>query len=153
MLRPKIKKWFEEAIRLNMEAPEELKRMLLRGHPKVEGFLDHITGQVIQADKLCLARGLVLKEKTIQDTVYDMTKYFMAGIELEAKKRYESDLARSAREAEAQKIKEFDAVLAGQAEGEFAEAGVISNDKVDAQREAALEAQDRAQKVKASKHP
>lgn len=145
MLRSQIKKWFREAVQLDLEIDPELKRMLLReDHPNLNRFLDNLTAQFEQADRECRRRGLVLKAKTIQDTVYDMEKVFVMGLMGEAKNRYESDLAKAAREAEAQKIKEFEDVLAGKATGEFAEAGVITNEKIDSEREAALEAADRA---------
>ena len=144
MLRGQIKQWFEEAVRLDVEAPQDLKDVLLRGHPKIEAFLDKMCGQIQQAESLCLRKGVRLKQKTIQDFTYDMAKYFMKGMEGEAKRRYESDLQRAAREAEAQRQREFDAVLAGNAEGEFAEAGVISNEEIDKAREAELAKQDEA---------
>lgn len=148
MLRQQIKTWFEEAVRLDLEAPQDLKEVLLRGHPRLEGFLDKMTEQVEQADKICQRRGLVLKKKTLQEFTYDMTRYFMKGLEGEAKRRHESDLQRIAREAEIQKQKDFDAVLAGMPEGEFLEAGVISNEETDKAREEALEKQDRIKKAK-----
>lgn len=145
MLNVKVRQWFEEAVRLDLTAPQELKETLLRGHPKLEGFLENLAGEIIKAEGICKTRGIVLKEKTIQDFVYDMTKFFMAGMEGEAKKRYESDLARLAREAEASKIQEFEDVLSGNASGEFAEAGVISNEEIDNKREKALEEKARAE--------
>lgn len=135
MLRPQLQKWFEEAVRLDLEAPQDLKDVLLRGHPKVENFLNNMCAQIEKAEQVCRGRGVQLKQKTLQDFTYDMAKYFMKGIEGEARRRYESDLQRIAREAEAQKQKEFDAVLAGKPEGEFLEAGVISNEEIDKQRE------------------
>lgn len=139
MLNVQVKKWFEEAVRLNVEAPQELRETLLRGHPKLEGFLENLTSQLLDAETKCRLRGVTLKQKTMQDFVYDLTKYFMQGMEGEAKRRYESDIEKLARQAEADKLKEFDSVLEGKAEGEFAEAGVISNEEIDNQREKALE--------------
>lgn len=148
MLRVKVRQWFEEAVRLDLEAPQALKDTLLRGHPKLEGFLESMTGELLRAERICKSRGVTVREKTMQDFVYDMTKYFMQGMEGEAKKRYESDLARLAREAEANKIQEFEDVLSGNASGEFAEAGVITDEKIDNQREKALEEKARAQGIK-----
>lgn len=139
MLNVKVKQWFEEGVRLNLEAPQELKDTLLRGHPRLQGFIDRMTAELLNAEKVCRERGVFLKEKTMQDTVYDMTKVFMQGMEGEAKRRYESDLQRLAREAEQSKIQEFEDVLDGKATGEFAEAGVITNEEIDSQREKALE--------------
>lgn len=142
MLRIQVKKWFTEAVQLDTEAPRELKDSLLRGHERLEGFFDNLTDQIQKAEEVCRRRGVTLKAKTIQDLVYDMTKYFMRGMEGEAKRRYETDLQKFYREQEEKKLKEFDAVLAGKAEGEFAEAGVITNEEIDKQREAHLEKED-----------
>jgi hypothetical protein len=151
MLQFQIRKWFFEEVRMNKEAPQDLKDTLLKGHPKIDGFINRLTDQLIKAEEVCRRKGVKLKNKTIQDTVYDLTKYFMKGLEGEAKRRYESDVQKTLRQAEAQKQKEFDAVLAGKPEGEFAEAGVISNEEIDKQREDALEAQDRFKQAQAKK--
>jgi len=143
MLRLQIKAWFLEAVQLDLEAPRELKDSILRGHERLEGFYDNLTDQIQKAEKLLESRGKTLKKETIQTTVYDMAKVFMQGLEGEAKRRYETDLQKFLRQQEADKIKEFESVLSGNAEGEFAEAGVISNEEIDNQREAELEAQDR----------
>lgn len=137
MLRQQIKKWFEEAVRLDFTTDPELKRVLLQGHPKIDGFVDRMTEQFIQAEKVCRQKKVFLKQKTIQDTVYDMTKFFMKGLEGEAKRRHESDLQRVAREAEANKIQEFEDVLSGNLKDEWLEAGVITNEKIDKEREVA----------------
>lgn len=143
MLRSKLKQWFKEAVLLEPEAPQEMKDYLLRAinnkDPKLDRFLDKMCEQIQQAERLCLKKGVFLKEKTLQDFTYDMAKYFMKGLHGEAVRRHESDLAKAAREAEAQRIKEFESVLAGKPEGEFAEAGVISNEKIDKEREIGFE--------------
>jgi hypothetical protein len=149
MLRLQVKAWFIEAVKLDMEAPRELKESILRGHERLEGFYDNLTAQIIKAEKVLKVRGKTIKKQTLQDFVYDMAKYFMKGLEGEAKRRYETDLQKFYREQEEKKIKEFDAVLDGNPEGEFAEAGVITNEEIDKQREAFLEAQDRAKQVQA----
>lgn len=135
MLKACIKKWFEEAVTLDLEAPRELKDRLLLGHPNLDKFLNNIYEQFIEGEKLCKRRGLTLKLKTMQDATYDLTKFFMKGLEGQARARYESDFAKSIRSLEQNKIKEFEAVLSGEATGEFAEAGVISDEKSDKTRE------------------
>lgn len=135
MLRAQIKKWFEEAVALDNVAPRELKDAVLRASPRVNHFIDNLYKEFLSAEKLCKQRGTTLKLKTMQDATYDMTKVFLTGMEGEARRRYESDFDKSMRAIEQAKIKEFDAVLAGKAEGEFAEAGVISNEKIDNERQ------------------
>lgn len=145
MLQVQIKKWFEEAVRLNPECEDELKRKLLRfDHPLIERFFGELRKQIEQGQRLCEQRGLVLRESTMQEAVYDMTAMFVLGIKGRAKLMYESDLAKAAREAEAQQVQEFEDVLSGNPTGEFLEAGVISDEKIDSAREKELEAQDRA---------
>jgi len=139
MLRTQIKMWFNEAIKLDKDAPRELKDSLLKGHPKLEGFIDNLTAQVLEAEKKCRQRGVQLKKKTIQDFVYDLTKYFMQGMEGEARRRYETDFQKAVRDAKINQEKEFDEVLAGNVSGEFAEAGIITNEKIDREREVGLE--------------
>lgn len=138
-LRDNIKKWFYEAVALDQSATQELKETLKRGHPNLERFLDNMCGQIMEAEKKCQARGVLLKEKTLQDFTYDMARYFMVGMEGEAKRRYESDLAKSAREAEASKLKEFDDFLAGGEDNEFADSGVVHDESIDKARETELE--------------
>jgi hypothetical protein len=139
MLRHQIKLWFEEAVKLDVEHPRELKDTLLRGHPKLEMFFDKLTGEVLKAEEICKKKGVTLQKKTIQDFTYDMTKYFMQGMEGEARRRHETDLQKFYREQEEKKHKEFDKVLAGDVKGtDFEDAGLITNDKIDKQREAAI---------------
>lgn len=135
MIRIQVKKWFEEAVRLDKEANADLKASVLRGGVRVDKFIDNLMKEFVQAEKLCKQKGLTLKQKTIQDATYDMTKMFLNATEEEARRRYESDYQKAMRQAKINQEKEFDAVLAGRPEGEFAEAGVISNDKIDQERE------------------
>jgi len=136
MFREQIKKWFKEAIQLDPEIETELKHKLLRDdHPNLEKFYDNMTEQFIQAEKVCRARKIILKQKTLQDTVYDMAKVFVIGLKAEAEKRYASDLEKMKAEQAKQKIKEFEDVLSGNPTEEFLEAGIITDEKIDAQRE------------------
>lgn len=135
MLKIQIKKWFEEAVRLDTVAHQDLKDAVLRASPRVDVFINNLVKEFQAAEKLCKAKGLTLKLKTMQDATYDMTKVFLTGMEGEARRRYESDFDKTMRQIKADQEKEFDAVLAGKAEGEFAEAGVISNEEIDNQRQ------------------
>jgi hypothetical protein len=145
MLKIKVKQWFFEAIKLDVDCPPELRAILERGHPRLEGFIARMAFELETALNINARKGIMISPNTQQQIVYDMTKYFVLGLKTEAKKRYESDLERLAREAEAQKLKEFDDVLSGNATGEFAEAGVITNEAIDKEREDFL-----AEKAKAN---
>jgi hypothetical protein len=128
LLHNKIRGWFDEAVALE-QAPEELKRSL-KTNPRVQLFFDNLTVQICEADKLCTKRGLRLKESTIQTTVYDMTKIFLSTVEAEAKRRYESDLDKAARAAEASKAKAMDDFLSGGTDNEYAEELGLINEEV-----------------------
>lgn len=135
MLRLQIKKWFFEAVALDTVYPQSLKDTLKNsGHANLEGFFDRMVIQIEGAEKKCLLQGTPIKLDTMREAVYSMAPIFMQGMSGESIQRFEADVQKSLRDKEADKIKEFEAVLSGNAEGEFAEAGVISNEKID-QRE------------------
>lgn len=143
----KVRQWFKEAVNLHVTAPSELKRAVLAENPtppNVDKFITNIRKQLQDADSINMRKGKYLKESTYQQTVYDMTNLFVDCFEGAANKRKESDLDRIAREAVGAQEKEYEAVLSGKAIGEFAEAGVISDEKEDRKRERALEVQDQA---------
>lgn len=136
MLKLNIKKWFWEAVALDTKYPLSMKETLkTSGHKNLEGFFDNLVIQFEQAEKKCIAQGTPLKLDTMREAVYSMASVFMQGMEGESIQRYEADIKKQLREKEADKIKEFESVLSGNAEGEFAEAGVITDEKIDAQRE------------------
>jgi hypothetical protein len=138
MIRIRVEKWVDEALTLE-KCPEELKRAVRSEKTRLNTFIDSLTQSLEQAESINFKRKVFVKEKTYQEFVYSMVTWFVAGIEKEAKRRYESDLARLAREAEISKFKEFDEVLAGKQVGEFAEAGVVTSEKIDKEREKALD--------------
>lgn len=136
MLRIQIKKWFFEAVALDTQYPQSLKDTLkTSGHKNLETFYDNMVIQLEEAEKKCLKQGTPLKLDTMREAVYSMAPLFMQGMTGESIQRYEADIQKSLRAHEADKIKEFESVLSGNAEGEFAEAGVITNEKIDQQRE------------------
>lgn len=136
MLRLQIKKWFWEAIALDVKYPQDLKDSLkLNGHPNLETFFDNLVKEIEQAEIKCKAQRTPLKNSTVQEAVYTMAEVFLIGMENERRMQFEAEINKSVRQKESDKIKEFEAVLAGKAEGEFAEAGLITNEKIDSQRE------------------
>lgn len=134
MLKILVKKWFDEAVTLDTAIHTDLKEAVRRGGARVDKFIENLTKEFMIAEKLCRKNGHELKRKTIQDATYDLTKVFLSGMEIEARRRYESDFEKAKRQMEIDKEKEFEAVLSGRAEGEFAEAGVITNEEIDNQR-------------------
>lgn len=147
----KVLQWFKEAVNLHATAPSELKRAVL-AEPmpdKVKIFIDNISKQLQDADRINMRKGKYLKETTYQQTVYDMANLFIDCFEGAANKRKESDLARIARDAVKAVEQEYEDVLSGKASGEFAEAGVISDEKEDAKREKQLAIKDQAAQANA----
>jgi hypothetical protein len=139
MLKLNIKKWFWEAVAFDTQYPLSMKETLkTSGHKNLEGFFDNLVIQFEEAEKKCIAQGTPLKLDTMREAVYSMASVFMQGMEGESIQRYEADIQKAIREKEADKIKEFESVLSGNAEGEFAEAGVITNEEIDKQREVSL---------------
>lgn len=133
-LKTRVRTWFNEAVRLNVDCPADLKDKLLNvnreKHARLDLFLERLCLEFVEADKLCIQRGLRLKEKTMQTTVYDMTDFFIKLVVKEAKGMYESDLAKAAERAKAQAIAEAEDFLSGGKDNVYAEEGLISEGEV-----------------------
>jgi hypothetical protein len=141
-----VRKHFFNAVREHRTCPPELRFSLLGcENPAIK------TSQSENIDKFCENLGWHLKEaqrirvtkrgrpphdlKVLKDTVYDMVNVFIMQLEHTAKRMYESDLVKSAREKEAQAIKDMDATLAGKPTAEFEEMGIVTSETIDTQRE------------------
>lgn len=126
-----VKKTYQEAIALK-QMPSDL-RTALKYHERMPLMFKNLA---LELDKLQTTRILKKKkpfaEKIIKDVIYDMVDIFISGVELEAKSRYESDMAKLAAQAEAQKAKDLDATASGNVSGEyqeiFKEGGVTATD-------------------------
>jgi rubrerythrin len=131
LTRNTFNEWYIEAVRMNVKADPELREMLLaQKHPRVVKMLDHLFKEI---QKACF---LIYQKKkryplpqTVKGMVYDFTKLFMDGLENQAKRMYESDLSRIAREQELANLKDLEATDQGHAQGVFADAGVMINDQ------------------------
>ena len=122
----KVKGWFFEAVRTKIDIDPELRDLLLnRTNPKIENFLNHLDQQVKGAQAKLLRKGKSVKPDTIKGFIFELTDFFIKNLETEAKRRHESDLARLAREAKEQEIKDMESTLAGKPSGIFEEAGVL----------------------------
>lgn len=133
-LKSRVRTWFNEAVKLHPTAPSDLKDKLLNinreKHPRLDLFLERLCLEFAQADKICVGRGLVLQEKTMQDTVYDMTDFFIKLLMKEAGEMYASDLDKAAERAKADAIKQAEDFLAGGKDNEYAEEGLINEGEV-----------------------
>lgn len=111
----------------------ELKASLLRNNPLVEQFIKNISGQFEKVNALRVTKGKpALKKKTLEDTIIDFTKMMVRGIELQATRKQESDMAKYAREHKDDHIKEMEKTLAGETSGAaFEELGLeLGKDEV-----------------------
>ena len=126
-----VKKTYQEAIALK-QIPSDLK-VALKSHERIPLMFKNLAAELdkVQASRL-IKKKKPISEKILKDVIYDMVDIFIAGVEMEAKKRYESDLAKAASEAEAQKAKDLDATASGKVSGEyqeiFEEGGVTATD-------------------------
>lgn len=129
--RNTFEEWFIEAVRMNVKADPELTNALItKKHPRVESMLNNLYGEIQKACYVIYQRkGRYPLPQTVKGIVYDFTNTFMYGLELKAKQMYESDLSRIAREQKIADHKELENTDNGQAEGIFAEAGVVIRDQ------------------------
>lgn len=123
--------WFLEAVRMNVKADPELKHQLITGkHPRVDKMRDNLFNELQKACFLMYQKKRRYpKPETVKGMVYDFVKLFMDGLEMKAKRMYESDLSRIAREQELANLKDLEATDQGQAQGVFADAGVMISDQ------------------------
>ncbi len=133
-LKTRVRTWFDEAVRLNVDCPADLRDRLLNvnreKHARLDLFLERLCLEFVEADKLCMQRGLRLKEKTMQTTVYDMTDFFIKLLVKEAKGMYDSDLAKAAERAKADAIAQAEDFLNGGKDNVYAEEGLVSEGEV-----------------------
>lgn len=131
ILHRQVVQAFKDAVRIHKTCNSELKKVLLK-EPKssyVEQYLDKLTLEFQQVNDLRLKQGKGLaSSKYVKELVHDMTNYFVHGMNLKFDRRAESDLARLAREKSLDDFKEKDSTADGKPLGEFAEAGVITDE-------------------------
>lgn len=98
MLKKKVREYYHEAVVLHPKASSELKRTL-KSNERVPAFIDNLVVQIERAQEQRLKNGKkVFSDKVIKELVYDFANIFIIGIEEQAKRNYESDLARIARQ-------------------------------------------------------
>jgi len=115
-----IKKYFKEAIQLNMTIDSEFKAALLR-HDRTNKYFDNMSYELSLAQQRLLSKGKILKIHTIKGVVYDMTDVFIQSVKMESEQRSESILNRLAKEAKAQKITDMESTVKGKPAGDYIE--------------------------------
>lgn len=126
-----VKKTYVEAIALK-QIPDDL-RTALRSHERMPLMFVNLAKELEKAQNTLLRKGKKkADDKTIKTIIYDMIDIFIAGIEEEARKRYQSDLDKHAEEAKAQAVKDIKDTADGNVSGDFKdifkEGGVIATD-------------------------
>lgn len=105
----------------NADINGELRAALLRSD-KVRTFTQKLYGELLRAQAAQIARGRgYFKASTIENTTRDFTKTFILGVEREAQKKIQSDLARIADEQKVQHKQELEAASDGKFIGEYEE--------------------------------
>lgn len=128
-----VLKSYEEAVQLHPTAPSDLKRAL-KAHERVPSFITNLCVEIERVQDLTMrTKQKKFSDKLIKELVYDMTNMFIAGVESEAKARYESDVAKTLRESQAQSKKDLESSATGKLSGEYKdladEAGMIMTDE------------------------
>lgn len=129
-----VKRWVFEAVRLS-SAPQELREVIARAEkdlskfPRLKTFIDNLTSEVKKAQATLIMRGRTIKPQTVKGLVYDFTNVFLQNCQTEAKRKYESDMARIVREQKAQELKDMEKTLEGTPSGIFEEGGVLVDEE------------------------
>ena len=106
MYRELIRKFYREAVALK-NCDLALKNALNTSE-RIPAFIDNLS---IEFQKVQMKRIKPIEEKHIREIVYDFTDLFIAGLETEAKLRYESDAQKAVRLAEQAKKENPDQAL------------------------------------------
>lgn len=120
-LKNLVQNTFNRAIE-SAPVPTELK-VAASKHPNTKKFLDNLYSQLVKVEALRRTQGKKsLKKNVVEETVTEFTHQFLKGIDNEATRRAESDIARVSREHEIQKAKDLEtSERTGNFVGEWAE--------------------------------
>ena len=127
-----VKTTYKEAVALNPRIPSDLK-VALKTHEKIPLFFKNIAQELEKAQEERLKRNQKpFSEKVIKDFIYDVTEIFISGVRAEAEARAQSEIERLAKKAEADKKKDLESTIKGEAKGDYAdvikEGGIITTD-------------------------
>lgn len=106
---------YQEAIRLLPGIPQELRKSL-KAHERVPTFVDNLVSQISRIPPRLKPTRIKIKQ-----IVYDMTNVFVMNVKRKVEERQLSDAARTAIQANAQKVKDLQATAEGNAQGEYEE--------------------------------
>lgn len=127
----RVRSAYNEAVRLHPTATSDLKTAL-KTNERVPIFIDKLAVELQKLANFRDKRGKPpISDKHIKDVVYDMVDVFIKSLEAEAKMKYESDLDKRAREAEASNKREIERASRGEMTGDFADMGLTAVDQRD----------------------
>ena len=116
-----VKKTYQEAIALNPTINSDL-RAALKSHERMPLLFKNLAIELekVQADRVNKWKK-PFPEKTLKALIYDMVDVFIMGVEMEVKKRYQSDMERIEEEAKIKAQKDLEATASGVISGDFEE--------------------------------
>ena len=116
-----VKKTYQEAIALNPKINSDL-RAALKSHERMPLLFKNLAIELekVQADRVNKWKK-PFPEKTLKALIYDMVDVFIMGVEMEVKKRYQSDMERIEEEAKIKAQKDLEATASGVISGDFEE--------------------------------
>lgn len=118
--------------------PELIKS--LKNSPRTKVFLHNLSEEISKAERLVtVRRGRPLKLSTIQATIWDMSRLLLRGIEREATKRIQSEAEKKREQKEADYLKDLEATVDGNPQGEFEELEVTEIEPEEDQTKSAKE--------------
>lgn len=123
-----VRTTYAEAVRLHPTASSDLKRAL-KYNERVPSFIDNLAREFDKiAGKRIRLRQKMPDTKHLKEIVYDMVNVFIGTIEIETKKRYETDLEKAATKAKAAEAEALEKASEGVMTNEFEEMGLKTID-------------------------
>jgi hypothetical protein len=121
MLKDKISTWFYQAVE-ESQHKYELKQAILKKPLHVKEFEQSLISNVLEATPIAARKiGQDIKTENLKSLVYDLTNIYLNGIEKEAQRRIQSDIARAIEARKKQDLEDLDKTVSGTPSGEFKE--------------------------------
>lgn len=131
-LKKFVRDSYREAVAFNKNIDDSL-RTALKTNERVPQFIDNLVEEFRKIQKMRVEQGKKpFDQKYLKDAVYDMTDVFICTLKEEARKKHESDIAKAARKAKMDDVKDKEATLAGNPQGDYEGIHVLDREVEDA---------------------
>lgn len=111
------------------EVPPGLISYLNSKPKRLVWFIDNLSKELTHAIALRqLKSQREYKKQLLITAIHDFTKVFVDSCQMEADDKYQSDLERIRKQARVDLVKDMDATIAGKPQGEFEEAGLVTDE-------------------------